>query len=99
MENGNILQDDAQHAYEAHHEIDLNNIQVLDVEGNQQKRLIRESLRIRTMEPSMNRERGCEVPLPFLKLVKTTRGRQRNDEPDVTLSGPDPSLRPEDVLP
>ena len=83
----------------AHHEIDLNNIQVLDVEGNQQKRLIRESLRIRTMEPSMNRERGCEVPLPFLKLVKNNRGRQRNNEPDVTLSGPDPSQRPEDALP
>ena len=73
VEYGNILHSSvAEHAFEAHHEVDFDNIQVLDVENNMRRRQIREALRMRTTRPAMNRERGCDDPLPFLRLMQGT---------------------------
>ena len=70
LDKGNIRNSGvAEHAFEAHHDIDLDKIKVLDVESNQNRRQVREALRIRNLDPSMNRDWGIDVPLPLLKLV------------------------------
>ena len=69
----------AEHAYKAHHNVDLDNITVLDQESNLQRRLVREALHIRHQAPAMNRDRGLELPVPFLKLAGDTRGRSRDN--------------------
>ena len=93
LEKGNIHNSGvAEHAFEAHHDVDMDNIHVLDTEANQSKRLVREALGIRDLEPTMNRDRGIEVPLPLLKLVPKThhRGRhpQTNDDQPTSAPGP-----------
>ena len=80
----------AEHAFEAHHEIDWDSVQILDQESNHARRLVRECMHIRTFKPSMNRERGMELAVPFLRLL--TRGNQSTPAPagdDVT--GPPPT--------
>ena len=79
----------AEHAFESHHNKD--NIKVLDVESNQSKRLVREALRIRSLDPSMNRDRGVEVSASLLRLelVPTGKGRHKSTTSDVTGAGPD----------
>ena len=59
----------AEHAYEAHHEISWDTVQVLDQESNTSRRLVRESLHIRTVQPNMNRENGLEIPVTFMKII------------------------------
>ena len=80
----------AEHAFEAHHDVDLDNIKVLDVETNQSRRLVREALRIRDLDPKMNRDRGIEIALPLLKLVPKSshRGRHLATTDDQSTSGP-----------
>ena len=68
----------AEHAYKAHHCVDLDNVSVLDQESNQKRRLVREALHIRQQAPAMNRDRGMEVAMPFLKLAGTNRGAHNN---------------------
>ena len=65
----------AEHAFQAHHEIDVDNIKVLDKESNFRKRLVLEALHIRQKAPSMNREGGLEMAAPFWELAKSSRGR------------------------
>ena len=85
----------AEHAFEKHHNIDLDNIRVLDSESNQSKRLVREALRIRSLGPSMNRDRGIDLPASLLRLVPVPAGRGRHDSTtsDVTEAGPDPQVQ------
>ena len=91
LEKGNIMNSGvAEHAFEAHHNIDLDNIRVLDVENNQSKRLVREALRIRSLDPAMNRDRGVDLPASLLRLVPAPTGRGRHHSTsDVTEAGPD----------
>ena len=90
LEKGNIVNSGvAEHAYEAHHNIDMANVRVLDTESNQSRRLVREALRIRHLDPAMNRDRGIELPVPYLKLVQTGGGRHNTTGSDVTVPGPD----------
>ena len=76
LEKGNTMNSGvAEHAFEKHHNIDLDNIRVLDTESNQSKRLVREALRIRSLGPSMNRDRGIDLPASLLRLVPVPAGR------------------------
>ena len=59
----------AEHAYDAHHEISWDSVKVLDQESDTNKRLVRESLHIRTVRPSMNRENGLDIPAPFMRII------------------------------
>ena len=75
VETGNTAHSGvAEHAFEAHHEINFDNIEVIHVESNQKRRLVSEAITIQTTEPAMNRERGCELPLPF---CETHQAKQR----------------------
>ena len=70
LEKGNTQNSGiAEHAYEAHHEISWDTVCVLDQESNTNRRLVRESLHIRTAKPSMNRESGVEIPVTFMKII------------------------------
>ena len=60
----------AEHAYEKHHDIDWDGVQILDQESDHAKRLVCEALHIRISNPSMNRERGVEVPAQLVKLLR-----------------------------
>ena len=76
----------AEHAFEAHHEVDIANIKVLGKESNQKKRLVLEALHIRQESPSMNRERGLEMAAPFFDLVKSNRGRPATSGPPSVVN-------------
>ena len=90
LEKGNIMNSGvAEHAFEAHHEIDLDYVKVLDVENNQGRHLVREAMFIRSVDPQMNRDKGIELPVPFLKLISAKRGRHESTGSDVP-PGPNP---------
>ena len=59
----------AEHAYSAHHDIDWESVHILDQESDFHRRLVRESLHIRSARPSMNRENGLEIPGVFMKII------------------------------
>ena len=89
MEKGYTRQSGiAEHAYDKHHNIDWDAVQVLHQESDMMKRQICEALHIRTSNPTMNREQGIEVPNQLVKLVregcKTKSGATSGH--DVTFS-------------
>ena len=76
----------AEHAYSAHHEISWDTVQVLDQESDNNRRLVRESLHIRTAQPSMNRELGLDIPVTFLKIIDGGTTSDVTQHRDVTSS-------------
>ena len=85
VDKGNTLHSAvAEHVYEAHHAVDLDNIKVVKSEGNKDKRLVREAIQIHKEAPSMNRDRGTEIPVPFRRLLTVGNQRDRvTSEPQV----------------
>ena len=59
----------AEHVFEAHHEVEWDIVQILDIECDHVRRLVSEWKPIRATNHSMNHERSLELPVPFLKLV------------------------------
>jgi hypothetical protein len=64
----------AEHAYAKHHEINWDNVKILDQDSNKTRRLVKESLHIRTKKPAMNRA--------YVQLAKSTQGQVTTKTPD-----------------
>ena len=69
----------AEHAWQEGHEIDWNDVEILDTAKDLQERKVKESLYIR-MAPKtclMNRDEGRELPLLWLRTIKNTEKKER----------------------
>ena len=72
----------AQHAWDQHHNIDWDDIQILGQESSDRRRQIREALFINDQKPSMNRDIGVEVPSFYFGIA---HGRQQGISRDQHL--------------
>ena len=59
----------ADHAWSSHHTIDWENVEVLDQESTDRRRIIKESLFIRSKCPRMNRDLGLEVSQAYNGII------------------------------
>ena len=69
----------AEHAWQEGHEINWNDVEILDTARNLQERKVKESLYIR-MAPKtclMNRDEGRELPLLWLRTIKNAEKKER----------------------
>ena len=77
----------AEHAWSKHHEIDWDNVKVLDQESNEKRRLIKESLFIKSEAPTMNRDLGKDLSPAFLSFIHRSEGSSLEN----TTRGPSPA--------
>ena len=52
----------AQHAWEQHHQIDWDHVEILAQESSDRRRQVSEALFIKQLAPSMNRDTGLDIP-------------------------------------
>ena len=79
----------AEHSWSSHHNIDWENIKVLDQESVDKRRLIKESLLIRSRAPKINRDLGLEVSEAYSSIIQLSTGpldgKSRGSPSDVTM--------------
>ena len=58
-----------EHQSQANHEIDCEGVKILDKESVDMKRKIKEAIHIRRQRPTLNRDRGYDLPAIFDNLL------------------------------
>ena len=68
------------------HVINKNNVEVLAREESWFKRKVREAIKIKTIQPTIDRDQGFDLPAIYREILPVTRdhSRQTSDHPALT---------------
>ena len=74
------------HCREHGHAINKNNVEVLAREEGWFKRKVREAIEIKTIQPTINRDQGFDLPAIYSEILPVTRdcSRQTSDHSALT---------------
>ena len=75
------------HCREHGHIISKNNVEVLAREEGWFKRKVREAIKIKTLQPTINRNQGFDLPAIYSEILPVTRDRSRqtSGHPALTI--------------